>query len=735
MLNRSNLSILLLLALLILWRVFESLFPEIIGSRIKDTLDLYLPVGYEWGLLGIFILISSIVIYQSSDFLKKYFPSSLNEIKKNFNIPITAANLEYVNEARTAIENAEPETALRFLSEINIPTLKDEVTLLSTQWVAYNRSHPQINISDRDYIKVNKNIIQLIAALEKELHRGAEIYQTIQDYLKKRYENRLRQKLAGRQPVNIRRFPTKVGTSEETAELFVPYQEGEIQDEMSKVFRDAYGRLLVLGIPGSGKTTLLLRWVIQLLDEEKYALPVIVNLATWRNEFVTFETWLQEILPTELGVSKYLAKELLKHDRFILLCDGLDEIKTEDRNSLLAAMGKYGSVNHRRFVISSRVEEYMEVEKDAPVNLTIEVGALTMEQLKTELNKMAYLHTEAKRLSYALEKDEHLRAAVQTPFYFNTLQLLFANGIRLSDLNFSANSKEGREKEIKAQFIEFALEKNKNINHRRWLAFLASRLNLKNLVSFELVDFQYDWWRWSKTTIRMGAFIETLTSGFVGVFVPAIFLAPMILYIFINFYGFEIGLKISIVFIFLIPIMVNILLSFISNINSKSIEFPTINTRDNIHWSLKSIYLAFKINFKSVLFAGTITGIPIGLIFWTRVGVLFGIVIGMMAMLLVVFGFTAIALLSTQYFHFLQINKPYKRFKASAKALYFSIFQHRHLMSLFQKHNLLPKKIVPFLTDMTDRHLLESDGASWRFRHRILQDYFAGEWERMKNEE
>ncbi|MBK9017876.1 MAG: hypothetical protein IPM82_29680 [Saprospiraceae bacterium] len=42
---------------------------------------------------------------------------------------------------------------------------------------------------------------------------------------------------------------------------------------------------------------------------------------------------------------------------------------------------------------------------------------------------------------------------------------------------------------------------------------------------------------------------------------------------------------------------------------------------------------------------------------------------------------------------------------------------------------------------MTERHLLESDGAdfdksgkiiksgaTWRFRHRILQEYFAGQW-------
>ena len=30
---------------------------------------------------------------------------------------------------------------------------------------------------------------------------------------------------------------------------------------------------------------------------------------------------------------------------------------------------------------------------------------------------------------------------------------------------------------------------------------------------------------------------------------------------------------------------------------------------------------------------------------------------------------------------------------------------------------------------MATRHFLETDGATWRFRHRLIQDYFAGMWE------
>jgi hypothetical protein len=74
----------------------------------------------------------------------------------------------------------------------------------------------------------------------------------------------------------------------------------------------------------------------------------------------------------------------------------------------------------------------------------------------------------------------------------------------------------------------------------------------------------------------------------------------------------------------------------------------------------------------------------------------------------------------------LQINKPYDRFNASMKLLHFSILQHKHLLYLLNKKGLLPYRLVPFLDAMTEQHILESDGATWRFRHRILQEYFNG---------
>ncbi len=63
------------------------------------------------------------------------------------------------------------------------------------------------------------------------------------------------------------------------------------------------------------------------------------------------------------------------------------------------------------------------------------------------------------------------------------------------------------------------------------------------------------------------------------------------------------------------------------------------------------------------------------------------------------------------------------------------ILQHFALRLVLFLENKLPLRLVTFLDRMTDQYIFEDTrrtikgkkqrGASWRFRHRILQDYFA----------
>ncbi|MFN0213390.1 MAG: NACHT domain-containing protein, partial [Saprospiraceae bacterium] len=257
--------------------------------------------------------------------------------------------------------------------------------------------------------------------------------------LKAKYQKRIDSKLAGRFPVNLRINASRTGTSEETSQNFITFQDEEIGHEIGGIFDRAKGRLLVVGLPGAGKTTLLLQLAVELLGRAQrvahlegvphvtLAIPVLLNLATWRSEFATFDEWLKRILPNELGASKALAEKIGANIPLILLLDGLDEVSESDRNSCLEALGQYGIKPGHQFVVSSRISEYA-ATKDAPVYSQVELAPLTSKQIEQNLIAFAGLTPEAKPLLNAIQNDPLLKQAIENPFYLNTAQLLFASG-------------------------------------------------------------------------------------------------------------------------------------------------------------------------------------------------------------------------------------------------------------------------------------------------------------------
>ena len=664
---------------------------------------------------------------------------------KSFRLKWSEENVALCEQAEAAISQANPEKALNILSKMEDPALQDEIAHLNSRLTKYQRQKIRDVLNPGEervqYNRINSAIVVLIHILRASFDTEATNHKIIFDYLKKRYTNRLEQKLARRQPINLRRLPSTIGTSEETSAAFIPIESGEIQAEIKQTFQDAFGRLLIVGAPGSGKTCLLLQLVLKLLESERFAIPVILNLATWRNSYANLEDWLEEILPLELGANKTFAKKIIQQSDLILLFDGFDEVKEEDRASCLEAIGKYGVEAKRRFVITSRIEEYKAVVKDAPVNLQIEVGPLTYEQVITELESIGHTQPEAKPLVYAIEKDPLLKEVVQTPFYFNVLQLLFAQGKRLSDLKLSAETVEGLQGEIIKRFVDAQIDQKifgeKPV--RKWLAFLAHRMGQRNMVVFELRDLQYDWWRWSKGNRFLGGLVYGLVFFLVFGLVFGLVSSPVL--------GLTGGLSIFL-FLGLVPgLAVGLIFGLVFGLD-EGLAFE-IETRDRTYVAWKfywkhvrreTIYglvfvLAFVLVFVLVyglvyvlayslvpslvsgLVDGLFFGLPEDLVPDLVVGLFFGLACGL------------VYLLIEEYSTILQINRPYQRFYASMYSLHFSILQHWLLRHQFYRQGLLPLKLVRFLNEMTRRYILESDGATWRFRHRLIQEYFAGMWE------
>ncbi len=567
-------------------------------------------------------------------------------------------------------------------------------------------------------------------------------YATIRQYLlEKRYRPRQQQKLAGDQLFNLHVKPTKEGTSKEKADTFITLQGKPTGKETRQIFEESRRRLLVTGVPGAGKTSLLLHLAIELLETETESLAVLLNLATWSGG--SFDDWLLEILPAELGVTKRYATEILQKGQLTLLLDGLDEVAKQHRASCLQAIGEYGRLG-RDYVISTRKDEYKALEKDAPVWAQIAVQPLTDKQLLAQLDKADRRDfPEAPDLKAALQHDPLLLQVAETPFYLNCLQLLFRGGKTLSELKLYTdleieaiskiyahhiNNKLPVPKELQigqaalhlednivVRFVEQALAQPSKYGSpeqvRRWLAFLASRMKQRNKVVFELVDLQYDWWRWKKGEIV----IINVTSKFVYWLFVSFFYCPMIIILFSLSGGIAYGFKIGLFWI------VGVLALGI--IGKVSKDLPSISTREKASYSWKYYFSHLRElrNFLTI----SITVICVISLFLKNINLLAGGICGMLT-------FSVFASFANMVRHnhsiTFQIKHPLQRFKASAIALHFSILQHWLLRWQLYRAGVLPLRLVHFLNEMTARHLLETDGATWRFRHRILQEYFAGQW-------
>ena len=144
---------------------------------------------------------------------------------------------------------------------MTIRPLQQEINRLASRLAKYQReSRGRIVPQEQSDVRFNQltaAILDLIRVIRKSFEKEASNNQIIFAYLKKRYENRLKQKLANRQPINLRKSPTTVGTSGETSAAFVPIAPGEIQAEIKQTFQDAYGPLIDCGGAGLWKDLLI----------------------------------------------------------------------------------------------------------------------------------------------------------------------------------------------------------------------------------------------------------------------------------------------------------------------------------------------------------------------------------------------------------------------------------------------------------------------------------------------
>ncbi|MEM6395366.1 MAG: hypothetical protein AAF741_03395 [Bacteroidota bacterium] len=553
--------------------------------------------------------------------------------------------------------------------------------------------------------------------------------------LKQSYEERLDSKLAKRFPINLKFVQSDEGTSSAKARyLEVTFQPGKAVPDIRKAFNESGGRLLIIGEPGAGKTTVILQLACELMNAGISSLPIIINIATWRARFKSIKSWLEELLP-QMGFSTALTKEILDTDRILPLFDGLDELSEELRNGFLDALGEYGENEKANYIVSSRIEEYRQAI-DAPVKHQIKIEPLTTDQIKFAIKASQSANKEL--LLDAIKQDQLLAEAIRTPFYLNAAQLLFARGRTWSFYKFEATGLAGRKEEITDRFATHALSKMEDDyppeDSKKWLGFLAHRMAHFGLADFELVSLQGNW---VKPTWYDRILVDLIYALSIGIIVGPIL--GIMAFIYMNSTEqVSITIASTLLISLLITSIIGIVLADKLYKNGGYIQINTTN-RIRISWveTLGSI-----LGFILATFLGSFILTSLFTIFISDNEPLNRVVAPVLPYLpfyTVVFLFIYfIADLEGDGFDFgfkkgpqlLMIRHPYQRFKVSLTRFNFSVFAHFGLrIALFLKE-ILPFQLVAFLRLASSHHLLETTGGTWRFRHRILQDYFREHWEK-----
>lgn len=197
------------------------------------------------------------------------------------------------------------------------------------------------------------------------------------------------------------------------------------------------GTLLVLGEPGAGKTTLLLELAQDLLEatdfrELKQPIPIVLNLSAWgtqqfpKDGTLVFTQWLLEELWQQYQVRKEVGNTWLEKEKWTLLLDGLDEVKSQHRNACVEALNqfrqKFGNIE---IVLCCRIVDYQKLNTRLEgFQAAVYVQPLT----KNQVNE--YLQKGGKALigiATALREDPSLHELTKNPLFLWILTLSYRN--------------------------------------------------------------------------------------------------------------------------------------------------------------------------------------------------------------------------------------------------------------------------------------------------------------------
>lgn len=268
-------------------------------------------------------------------------------------------------------------------------------------------------------------------------------------------------------------------------------------DEMDNCF-------LLLGAPGAGKTIAICELIRDLIarasEDDKYRLPVVLRLATWRREHgQDLDEWVNEQIHQQYGLGKTHIGEIRERG-LLLLLDGLDEVRRAEQPSCVEAINNYcaneGWIN---IVITCRSGDYTNLQSSRialtiPENQVIKIMPLGPHRIAQFLDRLDRVGIDVTHMHSLLENE---RTPLMTDVILQTYEGKSVDDIdkiQVSDIweNYIERKFEDEDHRRKLAGTNPPYEP---ANTKKWLNWLARQLGVhtQDLHRFYLEEIQPNW--------------------------------------------------------------------------------------------------------------------------------------------------------------------------------------------------------------------------------------------------
>ena len=268
---------------------------------------------------------------------------------------------------------------------------------------------------------------------------------------------------------------------------------------------DIQGKLLILGAPGSGKTTTQLELAQSLIaraeNDSSYPLPVLFNLASWKDDQPSLSHWLVAELNSKYGLRSDIGQRWIENRQLLPLLDGLDELEPNRQEPCIRAINQLLNSDNRpsSLVVCSRSEEYENLIEAAQTRLQLN-GAICLQPL-TEKQIQDYIKAVDRTQQWCnISSDLAFLELSKTPLFLSLTILVYETlpVEKLQQLIFNENRLQALLDEYIWQMLARNLErkeytKGETYNARQirtWLVWLARYLEREAQTEFLIEKIQ-----------------------------------------------------------------------------------------------------------------------------------------------------------------------------------------------------------------------------------------------------